>query len=375
MAKARPIRIGIVGIGRAGWGMHCKELEDRREKFEIVAACDIIKERRDLMADRYGCKTYRRIEELIEDRDVELVDIATRSRDHFEHARLALLGGKDVFLEKPMCRTYEEARKLKRVATRGESNLYVRHNRRFEPCFNHVREIIDSGILGDVFQVKLRRLGFGRRSDWQTLKRYGGGQTMNWGPHIIDHALRLLDSPLKHVWGDTRRIAAAGDADDHVKIVLTGRNGRVVDLEVSGGAALVDEPVYVVWGHRGGLWSDDKVIRVRYLDPSCPDPEDKADPSTPHIDAGFMEARPKKAPGPKPKGTASPPFRSASRPKGGADKWIEKTFPVAPKNRAEMPAIWDALYDTIRKGKPFPISLDEALDVMKVTDMARRGSR
>ena len=38
----QPIKIGIVGLGRAGWGMHCKELETRRDKFEIVAACDII---------------------------------------------------------------------------------------------------------------------------------------------------------------------------------------------------------------------------------------------------------------------------------------------------------------------------------------------
>jgi hypothetical protein len=49
---------------------------------------------------------------------------------------------------------------------------------------------------------------------------------LNWGPHIVDHALRMLDSPVKHIWSNLRRVAAVGDAEDHLKIVLTGASGR-----------------------------------------------------------------------------------------------------------------------------------------------------
>ena len=62
--------------------------------FRITAACDLIEDRRAKMAERYGCAAYERIEDLINDSQVELVDIATRSCDHFAHAKMALLAGK-----------------------------------------------------------------------------------------------------------------------------------------------------------------------------------------------------------------------------------------------------------------------------------------
>jgi len=348
MAKAKPIRLGIVGLGRAGIGMHCTELKGRERKFQIVAACDPIRERRDLMAERYGCATYRRIEDLLADPDVEMADIASRSKDHLAHALLALKSGKHVFLEKPICLTYAGAKKLKAAAKRAKGRLFVRHNRRWEPAFHHVQEIIASGVLGDVFEIKLRRGGYQRRDDWQTLKRYGGGQLLNWGPHIIDHALQMLGAPLESVWSNLKRIAALGDAEDHLKIVLTGRNGRVVDVEISGGAAL-PEPLYLVNGSRGALRVDGDQITLRYLHPRVKEAPNRASAATPDFMGGF----------------------------GGAGKlrWVEKTMPVAPKRKTDTAMIWDALYDAVRKRRKFPVTLDEAVEVMKVVSRARAGTR
>ena len=57
MSKLKPIRLGLVGIGRAGWGMHCTELESLKDYFQIVAACDVDPERTGRMAERYGCRS------------------------------------------------------------------------------------------------------------------------------------------------------------------------------------------------------------------------------------------------------------------------------------------------------------------------------
>ena len=54
MSTTNPIKIGLVGLGRAGWGMHCEELENKKDMFQFVAACDIIPERCEMMAKRYG---------------------------------------------------------------------------------------------------------------------------------------------------------------------------------------------------------------------------------------------------------------------------------------------------------------------------------
>jgi hypothetical protein len=108
----KPIKLGMVGLGRAGFNMHLKEMAGKEDMFSVVAACDVEADRRETMAEKFGCKTYYKIEDIVSDPDVEVIDIATRSNDHFVHAKTALEAGKIVFLEKPMAMTYEEAKAL-----------------------------------------------------------------------------------------------------------------------------------------------------------------------------------------------------------------------------------------------------------------------
>lgn len=350
MAKKNPIRIGLVGLGRAGWGMHRRELEarGRKSKFKVVAVCDTIKARRDMAAEHFGCRAYRTIEDLLKDADVELVDIATRTKDHAPHSRLALKAGKDVFLEKPIAVSYQEAVTLKKAAKRSKGELYIRHNRRFEAAFVHIQEIIASGVLGDVFNVKLRRGGFQRRRDWQTLIDHGGGQLLNWGPHVVDHGLRLLGAPVADMWSNLRLVAALGDAEDHLKVVLRGTNGCVVDLQISGGA-IIHEPEWQVMGTRGGVCSvDGNRLRVRYLDPKVKLARARARVGTPPVGSSFGNKE--------------------------TLKWVDKTIPVKPRRRTSPAAIWDHLYAAMRDGVPFPITMDEALETMRVISEVKKGT-
>ena len=144
---AKKIRIGIAGIGRAGWGMHCSELDKYKDLYEIVAACDIEQERLDKMAQRYPkCRTYLKYDDFLKDKNMEMVAVAVRSPEHTEFALKALKAGKYVFLEKPIALSYADAKRLVAAAKKYPGKLYCRHNRRFEQAFNHVLEIIRSGI-------------------------------------------------------------------------------------------------------------------------------------------------------------------------------------------------------------------------------------
>ena len=96
-----PIKIGVVGLGRIGMSVHRKCLKARPDKYLVVAACDLIQDRCDKYAEEFGCRTYNNIEDLIADPEVEVVDIATRSCDHYQHTKMALLAGKSVLVEKP----------------------------------------------------------------------------------------------------------------------------------------------------------------------------------------------------------------------------------------------------------------------------------
>lgn len=343
---SNPIRIGLVGLGRAGVGMHIAELESRKDKFVIVAVCDEIEERRTVWSEKLGAKAYATIEDLVKDPDVELVDIATRSCDHYAHAKCALLAGKDVQLEKPFCTKAAEAAELISLGSQPAGpHLYIRHNRRFENGFEQVNKIIDSGILGTVYQVKLARNGYDRRRDWQTLKEFGGGQMLNWGPHIVDHSLRFCGGSCNVVYSDIQHIAAGGDCEDHIKIVMTGINGRIVDMEISGGCA-IETPEYILYGSKGSLVSKPDGFHLRYLDPSIVLGPVVSDPATPGSSQSF----------------------------GSNEKlqWVEEVVPY--EDNGDCPRIWDHLYAAIRENKPFPVTLQQALDVITVLEDAKIGT-
>ena len=299
------------------------------------------------MKKKHGIHVYDNSADFLKDQEVELVTIATRSPDHVKHAIEAAEAGKYVMVEKPIACTLADALELKKASEKFPGKIFIRHNRRFEPAFVHIREIIKSGKLGEIFEIKLCRHNFQWRADWQTLLDFGGGQLLNWGPHIVDHALQFLESPVREIWSDLKLVAAKGDAEDHLKIILKGENGRVVDLEISGGVSLPD-PVYVVRGSRGSLVSyDEKRLKLKYLNPAVPIPEIKASSANPPLEGGF----------------------------GGqvAPVWVEDELGVAPSTGDQTEKIWLYLYETIRNGAPYPITIDQAVEVVRVIDKVKQG--
>lgn len=333
---SKPLKLGIVGLGRAGYTMHLREIESSGAPIEIVAVCDVEEDRCEKMKEKFRCKTYVNVEDLVEDSEVEVVDIATRSCDHFKHAKTALEAGKIVFLEKPITQTYAEAKILMELNEKlGGNKLFVRHNRRFEAKFTHVNKIIESGILGDVYLIRRNTNGFEYRCDWQTLSQYGGGQLLNWGPHIVDQSLRFCGGDYKRMYAVTKQIVAKGDCEDFVRVVFEGINDRTVEMEISGGTA-IDMPEYIVYGTRGALVDCGQTYKIKYLPSDFEAPEGKADPHSP---AGSVFH-----PG------APIPFVEEEK------EWETN----------KLDHTWTYLYETVREGKPYPIKNDEALKVMEV---------
>ncbi len=344
MAKKGPIGIGIIGLGRAGYAMHVRELRGL-EGFRIVAGCDVLPERTQQLAQEFGARPYARHEDLLADKDVELVAVATRSDTHAEIGVACLRAGKHTVVEKPMALNLAEADRLVRAARTSRGKLLVRHNMRCEPAFVHVKEVIESGLLGKVFEIRLCRHSYNRRDDWQTLRKYGGGLLNNWGPHLIDTALQYLGGKVASVHGELKRLVCAGDADDYVKIVLKGKSGCIVDIEVSGAVAL-GEPHYRVMGTLGALTCDSRESRIRWYDPAAA-PALALHPETPpqNHSYGNRESLP----------------------------WQEKTVPAAP---AEPVAdFYEVVRRTLREGRPFPVTVAQARQVVWVADQVRKGTR
>jgi scyllo-inositol 2-dehydrogenase (NADP+) len=337
-----PIRVGMIGYGRAAVQHHVPEMEAQGGRFRAVAVCARNRNRQELAHARHECAVYGDFHDLLKNPDVELVDITTPSIDHAAMAIAALQAGKHVFLEKPIAVSLAEAEKLQSAARSAKGKLLVRHNRRFFADFTQMKEIIDSGRLGEVFLVRIRSLKYDLRDDWQTLKSHGGGILLNVGPHFIDHGLDLLGWKFQTLWAGTAVVAARGDAEDHAKILLQGEHGTVIDLEMSGGAAL-DEVSFSAYGRWGALVCDGKTIRMKYCDP------------------GKITLHAARSATPDPKA----PFGS-----GVAIPWVEETIPVGKPQRE----IWDEVYKTLREGAEFPITVEQAVLGLNVIDRAKRSA-
>lgn len=339
MGKA--IKLGVVGLGRAGWGMHFEEIKDKTDKFEVAAVCDIEADRVQKAIERFDCKGYTSIDDLLADSDVEIVDIATRSNDHFDHAMKALKAGKDVLLEKPVSMSYDEAKVLFENANKpGKPRLFVRQNRRFERGFNTVLDMINSGKLGTVFEVNLTQLDYQRRDDWQTIDEFGGGQILNWGPHIIDHSLRFLGSEVKEQFGDRMHTVAGGDCEDHFSIHFVGENGRKVNMWISGGCALNAGRTYTAYGNRGAIECHNWHVKARYIDPESVLEPVVSSPETPGSSFG-----------------ATGTFAAKEE-----IKWIEEEYDF---DGEDLTAIWDYIYESYRNGAEYPVKDEEILQMMK----------
>ena len=344
-----PIRIGIVGLGRAGLETHCPELDLYPELFKITAVCDPIKERRDLAVARYpDCRTYRRYEDLLLDPDVELVDIATRSDEHAAHVMQALKTNKWVHVERPFCCDYDEAMVLRAAAIKAGNRLLVRHNYRFEAAFLQVKEVMESGVLGEIYDIKIRRGAYERRDDWQTVKRCGGGTALAFGPAFLDQALELLRTPPVKMWSDLKRVAAVGDAEDYVRIILRNMAGVTVDLEISGGR-ISEMPLFNVSGAKGQfiLYPNAAEGTLKYLEPKQ------------------KLARRRSS-------VRTPPLGHFGSPE--VLRWVEVKVPVQPKAESGMTLIWEHVFCAIRENKSYPIPLDSAIETMRILTLVKKES-
>lgn len=341
------IRFGSWGLGRIG-SVHLKHFVETG-LYEAVAACDVEQPKVDGFVADYGGAGYTRAEDLLADPNVELVIIATRSLTHVADALQALAAGKAVLLEKPIAQSFREIEQLREADRNYPGKLYFLHNHRFEPAVQQILEIVRSGVLGEVFQVKLcRHHGFLRRADWQAYLRYGGGQLSNWGSHIIDHAMQFIGGPVKDIWGNLKGVNTIADAETHVKVLLTGVNGIVVDLEISNNVALTGA-FCTVYGSRGSLvCEDEKHLRLRTLDPDFAFSEATACVDSPPLDGGYWRE------------TAFPWREETRTVQSDRAVWIEVEIETA-----------QHLYRTLREGVPFPVANADALEVSRIIQVIK----
>jgi predicted dehydrogenase len=263
--EGRVVKVGIIGQGRSGYSIHAKHLVTD-PKYQIAAVCDELEERRKQAAEEFGCEVFDDYRTMAERRDLDIIVNSSFSHEHYPITLDLLRRGHNVLCEKPFARRAVEVDALIVAAREHGKLLAIFQQSRYAPYFRQVRKVIDSGLLGRIVMIRCAFNGFARRWDWQTLQEYNGGNLLNTGPHPMDQVLQLFGPGMPNVTCFMDRANTFGDAEDFVKILLTGDGRPIIDLEISSCDAY-PHYTYHIDGTQGGLTGNQRELKWRWFVP------------------------------------------------------------------------------------------------------------
>ncbi|HEX3007494.1 MAG TPA: oxidoreductase [Bacteroidales bacterium] len=215
----KQIVTGLASFGMSGKVFHAPLL-NYHSGFNLKA---VVERSRDEAAASYpGISTLRSFDELINDKDIELVIVNTPDDTHFDLAMQALKAGKNVVVEKPFVQTLEHGETLIRTAEKHNRMLSVFQNRRWDGDFLTVKDIISDGLLGHLVEYEAhfdRYRNYVQANTWKEDPGTGTGALFNLGSHLIDQALSLFGMP-EAVWADLRIVRTGGKVDDDFDVKL-----------------------------------------------------------------------------------------------------------------------------------------------------------
>jgi phthalate 4,5-cis-dihydrodiol dehydrogenase len=232
--------VGVIGAGSYG-AEHARaiaELEDVR----LVASCRTNRAALDEFTAQYGGQGYTNYRDLLADRDVDIVVIATPHHVHTQVAEDTARAGKHILLEKPMAPTLAECDRILAAVERAGVRLMVGHVNHFAPAYAKAKEILDSGEMGQIVlgTSTMSKYWFEpNRRDWHLDRETGGGMWMTAGIHCLDRLTWLIGSPVTSVCAQLDTCFHDQQADDTGLIFLryaSGAVGAVVSVGYAEGA-------------------------------------------------------------------------------------------------------------------------------------------
>ncbi|TBL80265.1 Gfo/Idh/MocA family protein [Paenibacillus thalictri] len=275
MVNNEQIRFGIIGAGNIA-GVHIQTLAHIPEAA-ITAITDVYQPLAEQRAREHGIPVvHPSYEKLLEDPDVDAVIVAVPNKYHATIAVAALQAGKHVLLEKPMALNAAEAKKILLTHRQTNLTLMMAHQQRWEWSSLQVKEQVDKGALGHIYNAKtgwMRRKGIPGWGTWFTrMDQSGGGPLIDLGVHMIDLSLHLMGNPKPlTVFGTTfaefgpkkRGIGTWGtpnwegfyDVEDLSTALIKCDNGSTLSLDVSWAAHaeyMDGKPFVYLMGSEGG---------------------------------------------------------------------------------------------------------------------------
>lgn len=355
---AEKLKLGLVGADAAGkgWGpaAHMPALRGI-EQIELAALCTSRPESAAAAAKAYGIdRAYHDINELVAQRDIDIISTVVRIPNHYQVVMAALNAGKHVYCEWPLGASLAETEKMAAVASRKGVVTAIGLQGRHDPTLTYIRELNREGWLGEIHFVQMTFLGTGTperpsRRDWDQERSRGATLMGIVGGHTLDY-IAYCFGPLAEVsakvttrvrqlrMADTGEMVVAESADNVlVNGVLT--SGALLSYQISAVPYHADGWRMAVYGSKGTIISSTQGL--------------------PQITPITLVG----AQGSEPLSELPVPERL---------RFVPEAVPFGPPQNVGQAYV--RMAEAIHEGKPFAPNFDDALEVHKLLDVIQQSS-
>lgn len=262
-----PVQIGVIGAGGMG-SSHAKSIQTL-QRARVAAVSDSDETRGRKLAEEMGVPWFGDYQQMLRERAIDAVSIASPPFLHKEMALAAAAAGKHIFCEKPMAVNVADCETMIQAAERAGVTLMVGQVLRFLQPFLKVRDLLESGAIGRVISAEVTRIagGFGAASvPWRERLEQSGGLLLEINAHEID-LLRCLGGDVTSVYAEAGNfLHPAADYPDLAFVLLRFRNGAIGCL-YSSNASTLGETSGTVQGTEGAIryngWGKRGTIELR----------------------------------------------------------------------------------------------------------------
>jgi predicted dehydrogenase len=271
------VKIGIIGCGTIG-SVHARSYAEVAN-CEVVALCDILPDRLKEKAELHKiAKTYEDYHQLLADPEIEAVSVCVPNNMHAPIAIDAFKAGKHVMLEKPMTLNAELGKEILAARDAAGKQLQMGMVWRQNPQAQVVKETIDNGRLGEIYQIRvklIRRRGIPGLGGWFTTKEQSGGgglidiavhfldlamwETGFWNPTAVSAKTYAKFGPLMegyhyiNMWAGPPKYDGVFDVDDYAAGLIRFGSKATLSFEVAWACNAEDDSSIEILGTKGGI--------------------------------------------------------------------------------------------------------------------------
>lgn len=254
--------IGYIGNGKSTNRYHLPFVLQRKDTYIVKTIYNrqIDKLNWDMIED---VKYTDVLEDILEDKEIDMVVICTKHDLHYDYARIVLEHNKHCLVEKPFVETSLQAKELFALAKEKGLYLSAYQNRRYDSDFLTVQKVIESGKLGDVLEIEMH-FDYYRPDTPESVHTFDPASSYLYGHgcHTLDQVISYFGKP-DHIHYDVRQLLGTGRMNDYFDLDLY--YGTLKVSVKSSYFRIKERPSFVVYGKKGMFVKETKDRQEEHL--------------------------------------------------------------------------------------------------------------